>query len=231
MPLVEADPSKDFLCSYRDHCLSLCHCCQFDACDCHVACPVGCRSALFNLIDVNLHYESFSASLIPLKIISPPDNLPMLFRCFRDEAWAVNVVDCSGNGNSGRRIGDIPMDATEVSKCSIESIPLPNPSCYNAHMQPQPDFKVVLAGNRLPVLSKRIFMGRRAVQRLFLNNTALEVIAEEALDSMETLDTLHLESNLLESLREDTFKYQRSLKRLYLHHNRLKSLGWDSKCV
>ena len=58
---------------------------------------------------------------------------------------------------------------------------------------------------------------RRAVQRLFLNNTALEVIAEEALDSMEALDTLHLESNLLESLREDTFKYQRSLKRLYLH--------------
>ena len=50
------------------------------------------------------------------EIIPPSDNLPMLliFRCFRDEAWAVNVVDCSGNGNSGRRIGDIPMDATEV---------------------------------------------------------------------------------------------------------------------
>ena len=62
------------------------------------------------------------------------------------------------------------------------------------------------------------------MQTLFLNNTALEVIAAEALDSMEALDTLHLESNLLESLGGDTFKYQRSLKRLYLHHNRLRSL-------
>ena len=153
----------------------------------------------------------------------------LIFRCFRDEAWAVNVVDCSGNGNSGRRIGEIPMDATEVSKYTVverlSGVPLTNlvlTILLNIHV-----FKVVLAGNRLPILTKRIFMGRRAVQRLFLNNTALEVIAEEALDSMETLDTLHLESNLLESLRDDTFKYQRSLKRLYLHHNRLKSLVRD----
>ena len=66
------------------------------------------------------------------EIIPPSDNLPMLliFRCFRDEAWAVNVVDCSGNGNSGRRIGEIPMDATEVSKYTVverlSGIPLTN---------------------------------------------------------------------------------------------------------
>ena len=53
----------------------------------------------------------------------------LIFRCFRDEAWAVNVVDCSGNGNSGRRIGEIPMDATEVSKYTVEGFPRNNVKC------------------------------------------------------------------------------------------------------
>ena len=40
-PLVDVRPS-DFLCAYRTHCFALCHCCDYDACDCEMACPVGC---------------------------------------------------------------------------------------------------------------------------------------------------------------------------------------------
>ena len=41
MPLVEAR-TEDFLCSYKTHCFALCHCCDYDACDCEMTCPSNC---------------------------------------------------------------------------------------------------------------------------------------------------------------------------------------------
>jgi Leucine-rich repeat (LRR) protein len=34
--------SKEFLCKYETHCFALCHCCDFDACDCEMTCPTNC---------------------------------------------------------------------------------------------------------------------------------------------------------------------------------------------
>ena len=157
--LVEADPKRDFLCPYRQHCFSLCHCCQFDACDCHMACPDGCR-------------------------------------CYRDQAWTVNVVDCSLSRGAPPP-QNVPMDATEV----------------------------VLAGNRIPVFTKRVLIGRTGVRKLFLNNSGLEAVAEEAFVSLTKLDELHLENNLLETLRPDAFETQGQLRSLFLQYNRLVSLS------
>ncbi|CAB0008831.1 unnamed protein product [Nesidiocoris tenuis] len=41
VPAAEAKPS-DFLCKYETHCFALCHCCDFDACDCEMTCPGNC---------------------------------------------------------------------------------------------------------------------------------------------------------------------------------------------
>ncbi|KAL0124110.1 hypothetical protein PUN28_006128 [Cardiocondyla obscurior] len=35
--------SEQFLCRYEAHCFALCHCCDFDACDCEMTCPAGCK--------------------------------------------------------------------------------------------------------------------------------------------------------------------------------------------
>ncbi|XP_058127891.1 toll-like receptor 7 [Anopheles ziemanni] len=40
-PIVSLKP-KDFLCRYETHCFALCHCCDFDACDCEMTCPSNC---------------------------------------------------------------------------------------------------------------------------------------------------------------------------------------------
>uniref|UniRef100_A0A182T5Q3 LRRCT domain-containing protein n=1 Tax=Anopheles maculatus TaxID=74869 RepID=A0A182T5Q3_9DIPT len=40
-PIVSLQP-KDFLCRYETHCFALCHCCDFDACDCEMTCPSNC---------------------------------------------------------------------------------------------------------------------------------------------------------------------------------------------
>ncbi|XP_076387505.1 toll-like receptor 7 [Megachile rotundata] len=35
--------AEQFLCRYEAHCFALCHCCDFDACDCEMTCPAGCK--------------------------------------------------------------------------------------------------------------------------------------------------------------------------------------------
>lgn len=41
VPLVSVHQHQ-FLCTYRRHCFTLCHCCDFDACDCEQTCPDSC---------------------------------------------------------------------------------------------------------------------------------------------------------------------------------------------
>ncbi|XP_022899811.1 toll-like receptor 6 [Onthophagus taurus] len=41
LPLINAESSQ-FLCTYKTHCFALCHCCDFDACDCEMTCPTNC---------------------------------------------------------------------------------------------------------------------------------------------------------------------------------------------
>ena len=41
VPLVDA-ASDQFLCTYKTHCFALCHCCEYDACDCEMTCPDNC---------------------------------------------------------------------------------------------------------------------------------------------------------------------------------------------
>ncbi|KOX69787.1 Slit like protein 1 protein [Melipona quadrifasciata] len=40
---ASAARSEQFLCRYEAHCFALCHCCDFDACDCEMTCPAGCK--------------------------------------------------------------------------------------------------------------------------------------------------------------------------------------------
>ena len=40
--LVRVRP-EEFLCKYETHCLNLCMCCDFLACDCQMSCPEGCH--------------------------------------------------------------------------------------------------------------------------------------------------------------------------------------------
>ncbi|XP_014216739.1 toll-like receptor 6 [Copidosoma floridanum] len=54
VPLLEARPSQ-FLCVYVAHCFALCHCCDFDACDCEMTCPNNCTC---------YHDESWSANVV-----------------------------------------------------------------------------------------------------------------------------------------------------------------------
>lgn len=73
IPLVEAEPTRHFLCKYKTHCFALCHCCDFDACDCEMTCPNNCTC---------YHDQSWSTNIVECSTLENrlthiPENVPM----------------------------------------------------------------------------------------------------------------------------------------------------------
>ncbi|KAJ8939289.1 hypothetical protein NQ318_011677 [Aromia moschata] len=158
MPLSQAKPS-DFLCTYETHCFALCHCCDFDACDCEMTCPNNCT-------------------------------------CYHDQTWNTNVVDCSGQ-NADEIPQRIPMDATEL----------------------------YLDGNEIKELQNHVFIGRKNMRVLFVNNSAVETIQNSTFNGLHALQILHLENNRIRELKGYEFEHLSSLKELYLQNNVISHIG------
>ncbi|KAK0159635.1 hypothetical protein PV327_010729 [Microctonus hyperodae] len=151
--------SKDFLCRYQAHCFALCHCCDFDACDCEMTCPDNCS-------------------------------------CYHDHSWSSNVVDCS-NGGYETVPDRIPMDATEI----------------------------YLDGNNLGDLGSHVFIGKRRLEVLFLNNSEITALHNRTFNGAPSLRILHLEGNTLRELRGFEFDQLEQLSELYLDHNAIAMVG------
>ncbi|KAL3276836.1 hypothetical protein HHI36_012199 [Cryptolaemus montrouzieri] len=157
-PLLDLKPSQ-FLCQYESHCFAVCHCCDFDACDCEMTCPNNCT-------------------------------------CYHDETWTSNIVDCS---NAGYREvpQNIPMDATEI----------------------------YLDGNDLGELGNHVFIGKKKLEVLFLNNSNVKSVHNRTFNGVDSLKVLHMENNNLEKLRGFEFEPLEKLNELYLDHNKISSVN------
>ena len=73
IPIVEAK-STDFLCSYKTHCLALCHCCDFVGCDCETTCPGNCtcyhdQSWSVDIVECSSSSRVFESGLPLIKLI------------------------------------------------------------------------------------------------------------------------------------------------------------------
>uniref|UniRef100_A0AAR5PYD6 TIR domain-containing protein n=1 Tax=Dendroctonus ponderosae TaxID=77166 RepID=A0AAR5PYD6_DENPD len=157
-PLLRLKPSN-FLCPYQAHCFALCHCCDFDACDCEMTCPDRCS-------------------------------------CFHDHTWTSNVVDCSSAGYKTVP-QNIPMDATEI----------------------------YLDGNDLGELGSHVFIGKKKLEVLFLNNSNVKTLHNQTFNGVNSLRVLHIEDNQLEELRGFEFDQLENINELYLDHNRIGFVG------
>ncbi|XP_016842445.2 toll-like receptor 7 [Nasonia vitripennis] len=158
VPASMAKPDQ-FLCRYEAHCFALCHCCDFDACDCEMTCPSDCK-------------------------------------CYHDQTWNTNVVDCSGLGTREipRRI---PMDATEV----------------------------YLDGNDLHELQNHVFIGRKNMRVLYVNGSGIESIQNRTFNGLNNLQVLHLEDNRIRELKGFEFEHLAHLRELYLQNNLINYIG------
>ncbi|XP_050314368.1 toll-like receptor Tollo [Anthonomus grandis grandis] len=157
-PLTRLKPSN-FLCPYQTHCFALCHCCDFDACDCEMTCPDRCT-------------------------------------CYHDHTWSSNVVDCS-NAAYKEVPGNIPMDATEI----------------------------YLDGNDLGELGSHVFIGKKKLEVLFLNNSNVKTLHNRTFNGVNQLRILHMEDNELQELQGFEFDQLENINELYLDHNKISYVG------
>ncbi|XP_074603406.1 toll-like receptor Tollo [Brevipalpus obovatus] len=72
LPLVKAN-SSNFLCKYKTHCFALCHCCEFDACDCEMMCPDNCtcyhdQTWATNVVDCSRREYTALPARIPMDV-------------------------------------------------------------------------------------------------------------------------------------------------------------------
>lgn len=157
-PLLNLKASN-FLCPYESHCFAVCHCCDFDACDCEMTCPDRCT-------------------------------------CYHDHTWSSNVVDCSNAGYT-EVPEKIPMDATEI----------------------------YLDGNDLGELGSHVFIGKKRLEVLFLNNSNVKALHNRTFNGVNSLKVLHMENNKLEELNGYEFDQLENINELYLDHNRIQHVS------
>ncbi|XP_076246618.1 toll-like receptor Tollo [Calliopsis andreniformis] len=116
--------------------------------------------------------------------------------CYHDHSWSRNVVDCSNAGY--KHVPErIPMDATEI----------------------------YLDGNELGDLGSHVFIGKRRLEVLYLNNSGIAAIHNCTFNGVGALRVLHLEDNALRELRGFEFDQLERMSELYLDHNAIATVG------
>ncbi|GBP34877.1 Toll-like receptor 6 [Eumeta japonica] len=116
--------------------------------------------------------------------------------CFHDSNWNSNVIDCSNVGYT--EIPEkIPMDATEL----------------------------YLDGNDFGVLSSHLFIGKKKLHKLYLNNSNINSIDNDTFNGLHSLNILHLENNHLTELSGGEFSQTKHLRELYLNDNLLSNVS------
>jgi len=180
VPLVEAK-STDFLCPYTAHCFALCHCCDFDACDCEMTCPDNCTC---------YHDQSWATNIVECASAGfwePPTAIPM----------DATEVYLPGNRfeilGSHSFIGRKNLKVLFLNNSNIESIL--NYTFYGLRQLGQ----LHLENNNIRRLEGHEFLSLRGLRELYLHRNLLDYIEYEAFSHLESLEVLTLDNNRLYS--------------------------------
>lgn len=179
VPLVEAT-SANFLCTYETHCFALCHCCDFDACDCEMTCPNNCTC---------YHDQSWSANIVDCSAGSHT-NLP--------ERIPMDVTELYLDGNSGLRalsshkfIGRKNLKLLFLNSSGVEII-------HNRTFNGLRGLYVLhLEDNRLRTLEGFEFSDLESLRELYLHNNAITSIHNRTFSMLKHLQVLRLDGNRL----------------------------------
>lgn len=178
MPLVRAKPG-DFLCTYETHCFALCHCCEFDACDCEMTCPSNCSC---------YHDQTWNTNVVDcsgLNAIDIPHRLPM------------DATEVYLDGNNFKElqnhvfIGRKNMRVLYVNASGIETIQNRTFNGLNALRT------LHLEDNRIYELKGYEFEHLAHLKELYLQNNVISYIANTTLVPLKSLEILRLDGNKL----------------------------------
>ncbi|XP_052870843.1 toll-like receptor Tollo [Anopheles cruzii] len=175
--------ASEFLCRYDSHCFATCHCCDFDACDCKMACPDRCSCYHDTAWESNIvDCGAVGLSLVPAKI--PMDATDI-------------YLDGNNLGALGSHvfIGKKKLKALFLNGSRIESL-------NNKTFAGIPALEVLhLESNGLEVLSGAEFEQLRDLRALYLHANALAAIGNKSFVYQKSLEVLTLDDNRLAELR------------------------------
>lgn len=182
VPLVEA-MANQFLCKYETHCTTLCHCCDFFACDCKMGCPNLCTcyhdlSWTSNVVDCSkADYEN-----------RLPDQIPM----------DATQIYLDGNVfreiNSHSFIGRKKLKILFLNSSYIETI-------HNRTFNGLIGLELLHLGqNNLRRLNGNEFDGLDNLKELYLQFNRIEYIENETFANLDNLQQLRLDNNKLRQI-------------------------------
>lgn len=179
VPLVEAAPYQ-FLCTYQSHCFALCHCCDFDACDCEMTCPTNCTC---------YHDQSWSANVVDCSssgyIEKLPEQIPM----------DATQLYLDGNDirslNSHAFIGRKRLKVLFLNNSNIEHI-------QNRTFNGLKEMEVLrLDENRISELHGYEFEGMDSIREIFLQHNRISNINNTTFVGLRQLRILRMDHNRL----------------------------------
>lgn len=206
IPLLEAKPSQ-FLCTYKAHCFALCHCCDFDACDCEMTCPINCTC---------YHDQSWSANVVDCSSSgykSLPGRLPM------DATEVYLDGNNFGELNSHSFIGRKNLRILYANDSNIIAI-------RNHTFSGLKRLLVLhLENNKISLLNGVELMPLENLKELYLQNNLLTYIDNGTFLPLRQLEVLRMENNRL-----GTFALWQLAQNPYLIDIGLSSNPWSCEC-
>ncbi|XP_031772792.1 LOW QUALITY PROTEIN: toll-like receptor Tollo [Apis florea] len=179
VPLVEASHSQ-FLCKYDTHCFALCHCCDFDACDCEMTCPANCTC---------YHDQSWSANVVDCSNGGHANKLP--------EQIPMDATRLYLDGNDLRLVSShafIGRKKLKVLFLNSSNIEIVQNRSFNG-LRDLEDLH--LQDNKIRELKGHEFEGLDALKLLYLHRNRIASIGNDTFSTLRSLRTLRLEGNRL----------------------------------
>ncbi|GFT62226.1 toll-like receptor Tollo [Nephila pilipes] len=206
VPVVHAHASQ-FLCRYKSHCFALCHCCEFDACDCKMVCPENCTC---------FYDQSWNTNIVDCSSqnhISVPRRIPM------------DVTELYLDGN------DIPSlsSHTFIGRKNMRVLYMNN---SNVHMINNRTFNglkllqtLYLQHNLIVALHGYEFERLVNLRRLYLSYNRITTMGNTTFTHLRALEVLHLDHNFIVEFQVWTLNQNSKLVDIQLSSN-----PWACEC-
>lgn len=202
--------AKDFLCKYETMCFALCHCCDFDACDCEMICPNNCtcyHDQTWNTNVVDCGGGGQPANILPKKV---PMDTTILY-------LDGNVInELQNNAFLGRK--------------NLQQLYLNNSGLHRMQKRALAGLHsleiIHLEQNQLRTLHGHEFDNLSQLKELYLQNNQLDYIANDTFEPLKALELLRIDGNRLVTLQMlAQSQHFPNLKSLSIGRN-----AWSCRC-